>query len=183
MAHHLYRHFDATGRLLYVGISLSAIARLAEHRREAHWFNDIRRVDIQVFDTLREAAMAERIAIRNEHPLHNIYRYAVVKVDEQGFAEWFEENAVLFNADKLAAIFSLPVDEINSAFDLGHLPWRIFSGQRVTSMAGVIHFARKHYKGDTLFWSIKFLSIFHAAIPDANCKTRVLSEIKNHPHS
>ena len=45
----LYRHFDGTGRLLYVGISLSVIVRLSGHKRSP-WFGDIARVEI---DTTR----------------------------------------------------------------------------------------------------------------------------------
>jgi len=42
----LYRHFDATGRLLYVGISLFAFRRLAAHERNAGWWKDVRTVTI-----------------------------------------------------------------------------------------------------------------------------------------
>jgi hypothetical protein len=68
----LYRHFDDEGRLLYVGISLSAITRLAQHRSASHWSRAIVRVEIEHFDTRREALMAEAKAIIEERPLHNI---------------------------------------------------------------------------------------------------------------
>ena len=67
----LYRHFDSDGRLLYVGISLSAIIRLAEHRASP-WFDDIAHVEIEHRSTRKAALAAERAAIRNEKPLHNI---------------------------------------------------------------------------------------------------------------
>jgi hypothetical protein len=67
----LYRHFDSDGRLLYVGISLSAIIRLAEHRASP-WFDDIARVEIERHPTRKAALAAERKAIRDERPLHNI---------------------------------------------------------------------------------------------------------------
>jgi hypothetical protein len=44
---HLYRHFDKDGTLLYVGISLSAINRLGQHKDNAHWFSSIKRVEIE----------------------------------------------------------------------------------------------------------------------------------------
>lgn len=68
----LYRHFDATGRLLYVGMSLNAIARLVKHREESHWFNQITRVEIEWHKSREHAAYAEAIAIRDEEPLYNI---------------------------------------------------------------------------------------------------------------
>lgn len=70
--HHLYRHFDGSGRLLYVGISLSAVARLADHRKESHWARRIARVTIEAYATRRSAMTAERIAVQREKPLHNI---------------------------------------------------------------------------------------------------------------
>ena len=72
MAAQLYRHFDADGRLLYVGISLNALARLSQHSLDASWFKDIRLVTIEVFDTRLKAAAAERKAIRSERPMWNV---------------------------------------------------------------------------------------------------------------
>jgi len=68
----LYRHFDGDGCLLYVGISLSAVARLAEHRRESHWYSQIARVEIENFEDREDALEAEAEAIRNEKTLYNI---------------------------------------------------------------------------------------------------------------
>jgi predicted DNA-binding transcriptional regulator AlpA len=59
----LYRHFDKTGTLLYVGVSLNALGRLAEHNRSA-WAQEIVRVEITKWAS-REASMrAERRALR-----------------------------------------------------------------------------------------------------------------------
>lgn len=66
----LYRHFDASGRLLYVGISLSAVQRLAQHA-SSDWSADIRRVDVEVYPTRDAALAAEAVAIRDERPEHN----------------------------------------------------------------------------------------------------------------
>jgi hypothetical protein len=68
----LYRHFDSEGCLLYVGISLNAIARLANHRLTSHWFETVARVEIERFRSRQAALAAERKAIRTEKPLHNI---------------------------------------------------------------------------------------------------------------
>jgi hypothetical protein len=68
----LYRHFDATGRLLYVGISLFAFRRLAAHERNAGWWKDVRTVTITPpYRTRAEPAAAEVEAIKNEKPLYN----------------------------------------------------------------------------------------------------------------
>lgn len=68
---HLYRHFDAAGQLLYVGISISTVARLVQHRDSASWFAEIARVTVEKFETRRGALLAEAAAILNECPLFN----------------------------------------------------------------------------------------------------------------
>ena len=69
---HLYRHFDERDNLLYVGVSLSTIQRLSQHKNHSHWFNNISKVTIEQFPTREEVLEAERIAIEKEEPLHNV---------------------------------------------------------------------------------------------------------------
>ena len=66
----LYRHFDADGHLLYVGISLQAVARLSQHRASP-WFKEIARVDIERCQTREHAGFMEAIAVANEKPAYN----------------------------------------------------------------------------------------------------------------
>ena len=68
----LYRHFDKDGGLLYVGISLSHLSRLIQHRERAHWYRQIETVKIQWFASRSEAIAAERHAIKTEKPIHNV---------------------------------------------------------------------------------------------------------------
>jgi predicted GIY-YIG superfamily endonuclease len=68
----LYRHFDETRQLLYVGISLSTFARLSQHKAHSDWFKKIKSVEIENFETREEAMAAEREAIKNESPMFNI---------------------------------------------------------------------------------------------------------------
>lgn len=70
----LYRHFDADGNLLYVGISLSAIERLRAHREQSHWFEKIAFITVNRYQTRHKAEIAEDMAISLEKPLHNIRR-------------------------------------------------------------------------------------------------------------
>ena len=67
----LYRHFDEAGTLLYVGISLSALNRLADHKEDSAWYWSVAKVTIDVFPTRQEAEAAERRAIRTEMPIFN----------------------------------------------------------------------------------------------------------------
>jgi hypothetical protein len=67
----LYRHYDEEGNLLYVGISLSAVHRLSEHKRDSGWFGRIAYVKIERFKTRKAALVAEQVAIITEAPLWN----------------------------------------------------------------------------------------------------------------
>lgn len=68
----LYRHFDKGGSLLYIGISLSPVARLAQHDAQSSWAEKIAKVTISYFDDRESAATAEADAIRRERPLYNV---------------------------------------------------------------------------------------------------------------
>lgn len=72
----LYRHFDSAGRLLYVGISLSAINRLWQHERHSNWFAAVAMVRIEWLESRELALQAERLAVIKERPAHNIQHKA-----------------------------------------------------------------------------------------------------------
>lgn len=67
----LYRHFDAAGALLYVGISVSAASRLEQHMRGSEWAAEITAVRIEYLPTREAALSAERAAIIAEVPAWN----------------------------------------------------------------------------------------------------------------
>lgn len=69
--HVLYRFLNASGDLLYVGISMSALTRFRTHRLRSHWFRQVATVHVSHFATRREALDAESEAIRSEHPRYN----------------------------------------------------------------------------------------------------------------
>lgn len=68
----LYRHYDAAGRLLYVGIADSLAKRDRQHSRLSQWQGDVRRTETEWFDRREDAATAEALAITSERPLHNV---------------------------------------------------------------------------------------------------------------
>lgn len=83
MSHHyLYRHFDAKGKLLYVGISLSATYRLSQHKQASPWFGEIARVEIEKCETRAQALEKERVAIVEEKPTHNLMRPSIAALKE-----------------------------------------------------------------------------------------------------
>lgn len=68
----LYRHFACDGSLLYVGISLSWLARTKAHSRSSRWFEQVAKVEIERFPSRAAALDAERDAIRSERPKFNV---------------------------------------------------------------------------------------------------------------
>lgn len=68
----LYRYYDANSQLLYVGISLSTLARATQHRSSSGWWTLIARMERTVYANRRIALQAEREAIKTENPIYNI---------------------------------------------------------------------------------------------------------------
>lgn len=73
----LYRHYDDTGRLLYVGITDAGRGgrRWNEHANDKPWFPLVARSEIShPYPTRADALYAEAVAIRDENPVYNICR-------------------------------------------------------------------------------------------------------------
>lgn len=80
----LYRHYSAVGDLLYVGVSLNVLARFAAHISQSDWASETARIDVENFPTREEALAAERRAIRDEVPRHNVYGFAEMLPKKRG---------------------------------------------------------------------------------------------------
>jgi hypothetical protein len=68
---YLYRHYDAGGDLLYVGITLSPLQRHAKHFAVSPHRYQIFKVLIEPFASRADALQAEELAIREEFPKFN----------------------------------------------------------------------------------------------------------------
>lgn len=95
----LYRHYDNKGILLYVGISLSAVARLCQHRDHSQWFKDISKVTIEKYEDRKTALLAEKEAIRKEKPTWNI-KHNLQKTEEHN--PFKRKDALLAKQTELA---------------------------------------------------------------------------------
>lgn len=70
---YLYRHFDAAGRLLYVGIANHPKRRLVAHgSAKAPWHSSVSSSTYERFPNRAKAAEAEQLAIKEESPLWNV---------------------------------------------------------------------------------------------------------------
>lgn len=68
----LYRHFDAEGALMYIGITADPERRLSEHVKAGKW--PIASVRVEWVRSAIDATTFERRAILEENPKHNIRR-------------------------------------------------------------------------------------------------------------
>jgi len=68
----VYRAFDESGELLYVGMSSGPRERFNQHAKDRPWWDEVARIEVERFPTRAEAARAEVEAIRTERPLHNV---------------------------------------------------------------------------------------------------------------
>lgn len=67
----VYRHFDADGRLLYVGCSSDPHGRFVNHKCKSAWAFQVATISIEWFENRATALAAERAAILTEKPPFN----------------------------------------------------------------------------------------------------------------
>ena len=68
----LYRFFDESENLLYVGISSNHVRRMTDHKRSAEWFYRVKSAKFEHFQQRFDAEEAEKKAIQTEKPIFNI---------------------------------------------------------------------------------------------------------------
>lgn len=70
----VYRLYDASGYLLYVGATKNVAVRMSQHRADKPWWPEVddARTVVAWFDSVDGAAAAEFEAIRSESPAHNV---------------------------------------------------------------------------------------------------------------
>lgn len=68
----LYRFFDATGNLLYVGITRQQKGRFNQHAATKEWWSEVASSTVEHFPTREDALRAEAEAIGTENPRYNI---------------------------------------------------------------------------------------------------------------
>lgn len=119
----LYRHFNKYGDLLYVGISLSAVGRLMQHRDLAHWYFDIQRIEIETFETREDALIAEEKAIKTEKPAHNIRHSIRLQPNELEIGEMFSANPDLqcWRYCEVAQMLGIRESDVKRAVDCGDI--------------------------------------------------------------
>lgn len=76
LPHALYRFYDRTGALLYVGLTADPGSRWKAHARDKPWWLDVTDVRIEHFPDRKTVTEAERVAIQREKPRYNVVHNA-----------------------------------------------------------------------------------------------------------
>lgn len=69
--HWVYRCFDESGRLIYVGFTATPSGRIAAHESQSWWASQIARIEWSDYPTRADARAAEKEAIATENPRWN----------------------------------------------------------------------------------------------------------------
>lgn len=139
----LYRFYDSEGRLLYVGISLSAAQRAADHRREKSWWPDVARMDVVHLENRREAEDQERYAIVTERPIHNVIYNGKRPADADTHSPFEFDARFMTVAEHLALVEAIQaVASRLDSDDTGSAP------SRETFVAAIDGLARSAVYGD-----------------------------------
>lgn len=72
----VYRLFDASGELLYVGMSWNPSWRWVYHRRTKDWWPEVAHAEVILYPDELAARKAETACIKSESPRYNIHQAA-----------------------------------------------------------------------------------------------------------
>lgn len=78
--HYLYRHFNAAGELLYIGVTGNVRLRNNCHNHTSPWWREVSSTTVEELPTRNDALRAEEIAIGVERPIHNQPRAIAIKL-------------------------------------------------------------------------------------------------------
>ena len=71
MSYYVYKYYDVSGVLLYVGMTNNLKTRDHQHRKSSDWYTSVSDTIVVLFDTKNDATVAETLSIKTELPLFN----------------------------------------------------------------------------------------------------------------
>ena len=168
--HQLYRHFNSEGQLLYVGISLSAVARLSQHKNSdgSCWYDDVASMTIENHSDRYELEQAEKQAIKDEKPLHNVMHNNAKNKRKPTLPKTDEGKQIL------QFLYSFPEGEKASEFDIRtyvHIDYNIYKYQ--LSRKDSQHIGSSDHAFESVMMKLAYMRFIypidwkiHAKIPD-----------------
>lgn len=116
--HFVYRCYDTSGRLIYVGCTNNPPARLASHRKSSWWFDQTKNVRVIVFPDRAYALAKERMAIGEERPRWNVKCRWSSRDDRWGVDDYVDfRRAVTQAIDTTHGVYSERVYALLAAVD------------------------------------------------------------------
>ena len=148
----LYRLYDESNELLYVGVTRHVQTRLRYHAKHQPWGHKIasQRTVLEYFDTADAAGDAEGNAIESDHPLYNI-RGVQLPYSKYPYKEKTPKTALATGPQALSKLrwiwytVALALEQrapaIVAARDAG-MPWNAIAGETRLSRQQVVNIYR-----------------------------------------
>lgn len=167
----LYRFYDNTGRLLYVGITHALERRWQAHKQKQLWWLDVARKEHVWLPSRAEAEAAERTAIETENPMWDKSRSPVwyMTAYDNPRRDPREEAFVSHAAQKIAHGV-----QTGDFPPWSFLPTTKMLGQRLNLSIAAADLGRRRLTGGedailSSFWH-HFLVVPKADFPEADCR-------------
>lgn len=106
----LYRFYDTTGALLYIGITDAPRARWYQHARDKEWWPEVSRRELTWFSTRELAANAEAAAIKAENPPYNHTHSPSPLLAEFGRTAWSFREAPSYHRQMATHLRQLVIE-------------------------------------------------------------------------
>jgi len=103
----LYRWWDASGNLLYVGKSIQLFGRIEQHRRNSKFFDDATSMTMERYPDEISLGIAEIEAIRTERPPYNVAHNRGYDVDYDFDFEAVDRKVIEAFDEMLAPAFAV----------------------------------------------------------------------------
>jgi hypothetical protein len=117
----VYRMYDISNQLLYIGHSESALGRLGEHAEKQPFWPDVCVITLEKYDTYQGMRHAEEMAIQNEVPLHNKIKYDCVAHYDLLPLPTYNEKTISITVPKVRAQTKVEAPKLDK---LGRrIPW------------------------------------------------------------
>jgi hypothetical protein len=135
----LYRYFDKSGALLYVGITSTRHNRAVQHSKSSRWWRMAKTATLTHYPNRAKAEEAEHQAIVFEHPIYNRQQTLGPRWGSLAVAElnkWLRANPDRFalNGDELAGVLGVPPRPILLRLRALDLPHRQIGRQFLVSI-------------------------------------------------
>jgi hypothetical protein len=116
----LYRYFDESDRLLYVGITGAGRQRGSGHARQASWWPYVAKAEF-MHATLAEVRLAERLAIWTERPLYNVWGRVSTATRQAMRAKLAEVPSRYVTVRLAMEVLGLDYDDLRAAVHMGFI--------------------------------------------------------------